>query len=81
MMNNPDYAKMFRSRPARFVLPMKMEIGSNKNHNLINLDNTAAEAYYLKHNEVMVKPERICNIGCETPRINYENYLGKNDLK
>ncbi|KAJ8949375.1 hypothetical protein NQ314_008235, partial [Rhamnusium bicolor] len=78
MQQNPNYAKMFRSRPARFVLPlnpdpMEMEI----NVNLVKIKNTNAKAYYLPHGEILLKPERLCIFGCETPRINYEHFLGK----
>lgn len=78
MQQNPNYAKMFRGRPARFVLPLKpdpMEVDINKN--LVNLKNSSAKAYYLPTGDILVVPERICNLGCETPRINYENYLGR----
>lgn len=36
-----------------------------------------ASAYKLSGAKVFVKPELLCDLGCETPRINYENYLGK----
>ncbi|XP_023310515.1 carotenoid isomerooxygenase [Anoplophora glabripennis] len=78
MQQNPDYAKMFRGRPARFVLPLKpdpMEADIGKN--LVSLENCSAKAYYLPTGDILVVPERICNLGCETPRINYENSLGK----
>lgn len=77
MKNNSDYAKMFRSRPARFVLPLHPSLEKNKSINLIKLDKTEAQAYVLQNGDIFVNPEKICNIGCETPRINYENYLGK----
>lgn len=78
MQQNPDYAKMFRGRPLRFVLPTLCQSGvSDVNENLINLASSKAEAYFLANGDVFVKPERLCNIGCETPRINYERYLGK----
>lgn len=56
MQRIPEYAKMFRGRPIRFVLPL------NQNDNAENK---------------LVKPYRLCNLGCETPRINYERVLGK----
>ncbi|XP_075148253.1 neither inactivation nor afterpotential B isoform X2 [Haematobia irritans] len=45
--------------------------------NLVNLPNTKAEAYQLDGGPTFVHPELLCDIGCETPRINYEQYLGK----
>lgn len=77
MKFNPNYAEMFRSRPNRFVLPMKLELGTKKNENLVVLEGTTAKACYLENGDILVEPEEICDIGCETPRINYENYLGK----
>lgn len=79
MQKNPDYAKMFRGRPVRFVLPLKPPSRRliNRNSNLIKLKNTKAKATYLDDGEILVKPEKLCNLGCETPRINYEIFLGK----
>ncbi|KAG5872558.1 hypothetical protein JTB14_033977 [Gonioctena quinquepunctata] len=78
MQQNPDYAKMFRGRPARFVLPLKPDpVTSDIKKNLVTLKNTRAKAHYLSNGDVYVEPEKLCNLGCETPRINYENYLGK----
>lgn len=51
---------MFRSRPLRFVLPL------NSNSS-INCD---------KSNYHYVYPEILCNLGCETPRIN-DSKIGK----
>lgn len=55
MQRIPEYAKMFRGRPLRFVLPLNMENNEN----------------------CFVKPYRLCDLGCETPRINYDKFLGK----
>ncbi|XP_026812151.1 carotenoid isomerooxygenase isoform X3 [Rhopalosiphum maidis] len=58
---NPDYAAMFRSRPLRFVLPV--------NRNPTDGDDTNEQLY--------VCPEKLCDLGCETPRIN-DLKIGKN---
>lgn len=76
MKYNPDYADMFRSRPVRYVLPINPESRTETNGNLIKLNQTEARAVYLENGNLLVEPEEICDIGCETPRINYENYLG-----
>lgn len=81
MKHNSDYAKMFRSRPARFVLPMKVELRSQESGNLIKLGNTKAQAHCLENGEIEVTPEKIFDVGCETPRINYSNYLGMRNIK
>lgn len=45
--------------------------------NLINLPNCLAEAYEMPNHQIFVRPELLCDWGCETPRIYYENYSGK----
>ncbi|XP_056646620.1 carotenoid isomerooxygenase [Diorhabda sublineata] len=77
MQQNPDYAKMFRGRPARFVLPLEPIRDAAESRNLVTLKNVHAKAYYMSNKKILVEPEKLCDIGCETPRINYENYLGK----
>ncbi|KAF7283906.1 hypothetical protein GWI33_022737 [Rhynchophorus ferrugineus] len=78
MHHNPDYAKMFRGRPIRFVLPLK-PLGHDlaANTNLINYGNSKATACYLSNGNILAQAEKLCDIGCETPRINYEKFLGK----
>ncbi|XP_044744862.1 carotenoid isomerooxygenase isoform X2 [Coccinella septempunctata] len=77
MHHNPDYAKMFRGRPARYVLPMHEDENKDSSLNIVKLENTKAKAFYTSKGDILVTPERLCNVGCETPRINYENFLGK----
>lgn len=49
--------------------------------NLVRLKNTAAKAYATEwRGKVLVVPEVLCDLGCETPRIFYESYLGECDL-
>ncbi|XP_055683965.1 carotenoid isomerooxygenase [Lutzomyia longipalpis] len=89
MQTNPDYAKMFRGRPLRFVLPLNPPTSSansfigkliKKNdendgrENLIKLEGTAAEAFYADNRKIFCFPELLCDLGCETPRINYERF-------
>ncbi|KAK0180972.1 hypothetical protein PV327_003298 [Microctonus hyperodae] len=96
MQKNPDYAKLSRARPLRFMLPLneinltmstvdpKMTSSSqvitdllNPNYSSENILHQNASAYSLRNGEIYVKPELICNLGCETPRINYDRYLGR----
>ncbi|ENN81377.1 hypothetical protein YQE_02194, partial [Dendroctonus ponderosae] len=73
-----NYAKMFRGRPIRFVLPLNpqsQQIAGESN--LITLRNTQALAIYLPNGNIHVKAEKLCNLGCETPRIYYERYSGR----
>jgi hypothetical protein len=69
---------MFRARPLRFVLPLK-DISSDTaaETNLVTLQGTKATAYQLYDRKIFVYPECLCDIGCETPRIYYEKYLGR----
>lgn len=36
-----------------------------------------AAAFKLSSGEIFVKPELLCDLGCETPRINNQSHLGK----
>ncbi|XP_058806677.1 carotenoid isomerooxygenase isoform X2 [Phymastichus coffea] len=116
---NPDYSKLFRGRPLRFVMPLKMpeantpldlnlirmenvyhrsktcksrinstkitkknitEEHNSKNRSNIKLNNPLqkkAQAFRLSNGSIFIKPELLCDLGCETPRINTESYLGK----
>lgn len=141
MQSNPDYARMFRAKPLRFVLPLRYNISrtpakeslllrslsftnlmaklnaarpkmirsfsehqsikyqaiesstvpmeddatymgvesSTEVHkqNLVLLKNSEAEAFVFNGVKVFCKPEVLCDLGCETPRIFYELYLGE----
>ncbi|CAH1376481.1 carotenoid isomerooxygenase-like [Tenebrio molitor] len=74
MQHNENYANMLRAKPVRFVLPLKPD---KARLNLVQMTGTTAEAHYLPNGEIFVTPENLSNMGCETPRINYEEYLGK----
>jgi carotenoid isomerooxygenase len=91
MQSNPDYAKLFRGRPLRFVLPLKYppkskslanifswtcEQNYDKFENLVSLQNTKASAFQMPDGSIFCKPELLCDLGCETPRIYYEKHLG-----
>lgn len=114
MHQNPNYSKLFRGRPLRFVLPLenpelrtppdfnlitmdkayqrpdtlcdrihhkklKSEINIDKNNNNSqgNILQRKAAAFRLADGEIFVRPELLCDLGCETPRINYASNLGK----
>ncbi|XP_018898703.2 carotenoid isomerooxygenase [Bemisia tabaci] len=74
--SNPNYAKMFRGRPLRYILPMG-KIPNNKNTNLVKLPTARATAFQQSKSTVSLFPELLSNIGCETPRINYDRCGGK----
>lgn len=76
MHYNPNYAEMFRCRPLRFVLPLIKPKKHLLRTNMVNIPNCAAKAYNVDGN-LNVYPELLADVGCETPRINYEKYLGK----
>ena len=127
MHQNPDYSRLFRGRPLRFVLPLKNPDSktspdvnlitidnvyqkletfkdrldnkrsknekrdkddnnnnnnnnnntNNNNNNKENLLERKAAAFRLPNGNIFVKPELLCDLGCETPRINNESHLGK----
>uniref|UniRef100_A0A1B0GMU1 Uncharacterized protein n=1 Tax=Phlebotomus papatasi TaxID=29031 RepID=A0A1B0GMU1_PHLPP len=87
MQSNPDYAKMFRGRPLRFALPLntsripsqgllnkvfRRSDQKGAKENLVTLQTTQAKAYFKENNMIFCVPELLCDLGCETPRINYE---------
>ncbi|KAK4884106.1 hypothetical protein RN001_000377 [Aquatica leii] len=75
--SNPYYADMFRSRSIRFALPLVDTKHLDVGKNLVRLKKTRAQAYLQKNGNVFVQPEKLCDLGCETPRINYEYYSGR----
>lgn len=137
MQSIKNYSKMFRSRPLRFVLPIKMAKIQPKNQqlfqsssfslwnnlktfacrtstmnkeqflqkyqntgdiidstksaskfwlsfecqysteNLIRLKRSDARAYLMDDSSIFCVPERLCNLGCETPRVNEKQSIGK----
>lgn len=80
MQRIPEYAKMFRGRPVRFVLPLLEENDERwlqTGKNLIGIDGCKAKARIFEPDGIFVTPERLCDLGCETPRIHYEEFLGK----
>lgn len=102
MQQNPNYAKMFRGKPVRFVLPLNIcrkrtsqissifsklsrsisfdkTTASEKDivlENLVTLPGSRATAHKMPNNSIYCAPELLCCLGCETPRINYESFLG-----
>lgn len=144
MQQNPDYARMFRGRPMRFVLPLRAaptttqrwsqnmrrsassvfqmprsmsvadvlakltrsasehrqvadafhyrsmaqrldDVGDDEANgnpetsgNLVQMRGTTATAFWRSGSElIFCQPERLCDLGCETPRINYEVHMGR----
>lgn len=120
MHENVDFARLFRARPLRFVLPMKEpSVDTSPQQNLITIDtvyqslescrnnngvsNVVGDsnvieysveakhwqdehrnalrkkptAHRLSDGRIFVKPELLCDVGCETPRINADFHLGR----
>ncbi|KAF2894758.1 hypothetical protein ILUMI_11414 [Ignelater luminosus] len=80
LQSDPYAAKALKCHCTRFVLPLaefSENLNMTDNTNLVNIPNSEAEAHFLPDGKIFVKPELLCNIGCELPRINYEKYLGK----
>lgn len=68
--NDSRNAEKFKSPALRFVLPLD---GSNKNVNLVRLENSQAVATFCDE-KVFCYPEILCEISCIFPAINRENY-------
>lgn len=62
---------MFRGRPLRFLLPLKKD---GLKDCFVKLN--CGKAKLMENGDVFVVPERLCDIGCETPKIYYEKHLG-----
>ncbi|CAL1686950.1 unnamed protein product [Lasius platythorax] len=123
MHGDADFARLFRARPLRFVLPMReVQPDTPSQYNLITIktvhqslqlfrDTINMEtdyeivgdtddidysdksrywrdehgsalrrkpaAHLLLDGRIFVKPELLCDVGCETPRINADFHLGK----
>ncbi|XP_066996131.2 carotenoid isomerooxygenase [Anabrus simplex] len=75
IQKNPDYARMFRGRPLRFVFPLTHSREQEKN--LVTLKSSDARAFCLPNGQIFAQPELLCSLGCETPRINYDRYMGR----
>lgn len=43
----------------------------------MTLGGTEAKAFYTSKGTIRVIPEILCNMGCETPRVNYPRLMGK----
>lgn len=73
--SDPNYASLFRGRPKRFVLPLNPEKG--KIGNLNSYSHSLSEAHWIDGgSSVYIKPDELCQLGCETPQINYNVYNG-----
>ncbi|KAG7158541.1 carotenoid isomerooxygenase-like [Homarus americanus] len=74
---DPSYAQMFRGRPKRWVIPLRPNKNAGPHANLITLPNTRCRGRWVKKNVIHLTPELIVNIGCEVPRIHYDEYNGR----
>lgn len=72
--SQPDYAQLFRGRPKRFVLPLHPTRDVERNLN--RLPYSESTALWRTDGSIYVRPDELCPLGCETPRINYDVYNG-----
>lgn len=125
MHEDADFARLFRARPLRFVLPMReLHPDTPVEYNIITIETVHQSlqlfqdiinidhktdfeivgetdnieysdksrywrdehrsalrkkpaAHLLLDGKIFVKPELLCDVGCETPRINADSHLGK----
>lgn len=64
------------SNPANIRFWLNFESHYNVK-NLIKLEKSICRAYHLEDSSIYCVPERLCDIGCETPRINEKQSNGK----
>ena len=79
--SNKEYSKKFYGRPHRFVIPLRFDLLSSETksvgEDLVTLsDSLGAVAQLISMYKIHLTPARICNVGCETPTINYDAYNG-----
>jgi carotenoid isomerooxygenase len=78
------FATILKARPLRFVLPFETasndqgRSGKDNKENLVELEKSSASAFALSDGSIFCKPELLCDVGCELPRINYKKHLGRN---
>lgn len=53
------------------------KISKGRKNDYKNILERKATAHKLANGSIFVKPELLCDLGCETPRFNYEFYLGR----
>jgi carotenoid isomerooxygenase len=82
--NSDPFKTILKARPIRFVLPIgkanniQEKPAESSRENLVKLENSTATAFVLDDGSIFCKPELLCDIGCELPRINYSKFLGHN---
>ncbi|XP_064118691.1 uncharacterized protein LOC135223800 [Macrobrachium nipponense] len=74
---DPSYARMFRGRPKRWVIPLRPNKDASVGTNLVTLPDTKCQGRWLKKNVIYLTPELLADIGCEVPRIHYEKHNGR----
>lgn len=70
--NKYDEVKTTETRPKNIDATIEALLTKN----LIKLSDTKCQAFLLSDGTIFCKPELLCNLGCETPRFNYEQCLG-----
>jgi len=84
--SNKEYSKKFQGRPHRFVIPISFDslpqfTPNTDRKNLVTLSSPTltfgAVAQLISEYRIHLTPGKICNVGCETPTINYDEYNGK----
>lgn len=53
------------------------EANKGKKNDYKNILHRKATAHKLANGSIFVKPELLCDLGCETPRLNYDSCLGR----
>ena len=63
---------MLLNWPKRFVLPLQPHVGLDGNLNSLPYSDSSAS--WQKDGSIFIRPDELCSLGCETPRINYDVY-------
>ena len=74
-----DSVKRYSKSDSEFVKTSINDDKANKDkkNDYKNILQRKATAHKLANGDIFVKPELLCDLGCETPRLNYECCLGR----
>ncbi|XP_033226279.1 carotenoid isomerooxygenase-like isoform X2 [Belonocnema kinseyi] len=77
-INTPTEENLIKIKTVNQLVIEKPRQNETLNENNVeSLLERKASAHRLPNGNIFVKPELLCNLGLETPRINYDYYLGK----
>lgn len=79
VQSDPDYANLFRGKPQRYTLPLKLDASKGALENQVTLKGHGSQgkAFLVTKDLVHLAPWLLCQVGCETPTIYYSRFNGR----